>query len=148
MITPTVGRVMHYWPEKAIRGVHPFAAIVAGVWDHPEATAGDANLVNLAVFDSAGDHFSASRVPVVQDGSPYTKGDSAYAEWMPYQLGQAAKTEAAQKTAVDASEHPMGKLVLAVSDILRVSYPHLDELHETASGNHAHDQKASETTGL
>ncbi len=86
MIKPTVGRVMWYWPFKMEDGGQPYAAIVTRVW-------GD-NMVNLAVFDDGGVLQPKHSVPIVQDGSPYTAGASPYCEWMPYQLGQAAKAEA------------------------------------------------------
>jgi len=90
MIKPTIGRVMWYWPEREDRGEQPLCALVAYVHDD--------NMVNLAVFDDHGDFIcgGARSVPIVQDGSPHIVGDSPYCEWMPYQKGQAAKTEAAE----------------------------------------------------
>lgn len=90
MIKPSIGRVMWYWPEKESRGDQPWAAIVTYVYgDH---------MVNLAVWDSMGNGKTKTSVPIVQDGSSYTVGDSAYVEWMPYQIGQAKKHEAEDKT--------------------------------------------------
>jgi hypothetical protein len=89
MITPTIGRVMWYWPEKSERDTLPLACMVTNVWND--------NLVNLVVFTANGIPFGAYSVPVVQDGSPYTAGDSPYAEWMPYQIGQAKKHEGETK---------------------------------------------------
>lgn len=91
MIKPTVGRVVWFHPDKPgsvarPKGV-PLAAIVAFV--HSDA------LVNLAVFDVNGSTFARSSVPLIQDGEE--KPDGPYCEWMPYQKGQAAKTEAAEK---------------------------------------------------
>ena len=85
MIRPSIGRIMWYWPEKDSRCDQPWAAIVTYVH-------GD-NMVNLSVWNSDG-HAQNGRtsVPVVQEGSPYIAGNSPYAEWMPYQLGQAKKT--------------------------------------------------------
>lgn len=89
MIRPTVGRIMWYWPIKERRGAEPLAAIVTCVHgDH---------MVNFCVFEPNGMPSPRTSVPIVQDGSPHSIGDSPYAEWMPYQLGQAAKTEAALK---------------------------------------------------
>jgi len=85
MITPTIGRIMWYWPVREARDDQPWPAIVTKVW-------GD-NMVNLAVWDHEGNGKSKSSVPIVQDGSPYTIGDSPYVEWMPYQIGQAKKHE-------------------------------------------------------
>ena len=89
MIKPSIGRIMWYWPDASVRKDQPWAAIV--VYVH-----GD-NTVNLAVWDDVGSAKSKTSVPVVQDGSPYTVGDSPYVEWMPYQIGQAKKHEAEDK---------------------------------------------------
>lgn len=145
MIKPSVGRVMLYWPQASERGEQPWAALVTHV--HSD------NMVNLAAFFPDGGYHPTTSVPVVQDGSPYTKGDSPYAEWMPYQLGQAAKTEAVQKGSPEQARvgHSLGKLVHAMSDILRVSYPHLDPLHDELSKNAVelvHTEKPPASTGL
>jgi hypothetical protein len=89
MITPTVGRVVWYWPHVSARHSQPHAAIVAYVW-------GD-NMVNLAVVDQNGTWYAATSVLLVQDD---TVPESAHAAWMPYQKGQAAKTEELEKRAV------------------------------------------------
>lgn len=89
MIKPSIGRIMWYWPEKEHREDQPWAAIVTYV-------RGD-NMVNLAVWNSDSHGQPKHSVPVVQEGSPYTAGDSPYVEWMPYQIGQAKKHEAEDK---------------------------------------------------
>ena len=95
MIAPTVGRVVLYVPreDKYAFGFHlsagrPHAAIVTAVH-------GD-RLVNLAVFDTGGKTFPATSVTLKQpeDKAP-DYGD--YCEWMPYQIGQASKTDELQK---------------------------------------------------
>lgn len=88
MITPTNGRIMWYHPmaQNDIAqhdGNVPLAAIVCQVWDD--------HMVNLVVIDSNGSHHARTYVPIAQDGSPYSAGPSPYAEWMPYQIGQAKK---------------------------------------------------------
>jgi len=85
MITPTIGRVMWYWPSKEERQDQPRPAIVTWVWED--------NMVNLVVFDQGGVPSGVGSVPIVQDGSPYIVGDSPYVEWMPYQIGQAKRHE-------------------------------------------------------
>jgi hypothetical protein len=96
MITPTVGRIVWY-RAKLLESSHPKespeqAAIVVRVH-------GD-RLVNLAVFGHSGHVVPMMWVPLVQDGdeAPIDRG---YCHWMPYQLGQAAKTEAAEKSALE-----------------------------------------------
>jgi hypothetical protein len=84
MIKPTVGRVVWYRkPGKE----QPQAAIVAYV--HSDS------IVNLHVIDQAGVGRAETSVTLRQDNEP--QPDGAYCEWMPYQIGQAAKTEAAEK---------------------------------------------------
>ena len=90
MITPTVGRVVwyHVGPDERRfikqRSGQPCAAIVTYVWSD--------TAVGLVVFDHDGIMHFASQVELCQgDTAP---GGCEYCEWMPYQKGQAAKTEA------------------------------------------------------
>lgn len=95
MITPTVGRVVWYRPVKGGDDNHPDpqgqpqAAIVTHVWSD--------TCVNLAIFDADGVSYNRTSVLLFQDGNE--KPGAFYAEWMPYQKGQAAKTEALEKQA-------------------------------------------------
>lgn len=98
MIKPTVGRVVWFTPNKAapypyVHGFdQPLAAIIAHV--HSD------KMVNLAVFDSNGVAYSVTSVDLIQDGEPKPEG-GFYCEWMPYQKGQAAKSERLQKQLAD-----------------------------------------------
>jgi hypothetical protein len=86
MIKPTVGRVV--WFHEAFvpdTKEQPRAAIVCYV--HSD------RCVNLAVFDVNGNSTSRTSVALRQEGDEAPA--YAFCEWMPYQLGQAAKTEAA-----------------------------------------------------
>lgn len=97
MIVPTVGRVVWYYPTATdeINGAGPLAALVAHVHSNDK--------VNLAVFDANGANHGLVGVRLLQDGD-FAEVDEGYATWMPYQLGQAAKTEAAEaKAAAPAS---------------------------------------------
>jgi len=105
MITPTVGRVVWYHPASndftpgfihPVDG-QPLAAIVARVVDD--------GCVNLTVFDAAGVPWSRQYVPLIQEGEDVPA--DGYAEWMPYQKGQAKKAEAENAAA-------QGQLVGAV----------------------------------
>lgn len=89
MIVPTVGRIVWY-RAKLLDNSHPKespeqAAIVVRV--HSD------RMVNLVVFGHGGDIMPVTSVHLVQDGDdlPF---DRSYAEWMPFQKGQAAKAEA------------------------------------------------------
>lgn len=90
-ITPTVGRVMWFWPAlnaqaHIARGEQPLAATVAYVH-------GDGALVNLTVSDSYGGVHAVTSVPVVQEGEPRPT-NGGFAEWIPYQVGQARSAAA------------------------------------------------------
>lgn len=93
MIQPTVGRVVWFWPvsttPKGSPGAQPMAATIAYV--HSDIC------VNLTVHGRNGETYGLTSVPLWHgDGeSP----DHAHCEWMPYQKGQAAKTEELQAAA-------------------------------------------------
>lgn len=92
-IQPTPGRVVWYWPS-ANDGVpslpgQPLAAIVASV--HTDRR------VNLSVIDGHGNTHARGNVSLIQpDDIRPQPGSFNFAEWMPYQVGQAAKTEQLQ----------------------------------------------------
>jgi hypothetical protein len=95
VIKPTIGRVVWFHPatNSAESGFAPApicAAIVAYV--HSDIC------VNLAVFDGNGVSHSKTSVTLIQDADEAPAG-GYYCEWMPYQKGQAAKTEAAEAAA-------------------------------------------------
>jgi hypothetical protein len=85
MIKPSIGRVVLYHPPfepDSGSNERTFAAIICHVWSD--------TCVNLAVFDANGAAGNQTSVFLFQgDGE---RPSSCYAEWMPYQLGQAAKT--------------------------------------------------------
>lgn len=85
VIPPTVGRVVHV--RNRVDSDQPEAALVTYVWSD--------RLVNVAVFDASGVRHSLQSLPLMQPGAELPEG-GPYAEWMPYQLGQAAKTEQAE----------------------------------------------------
>lgn len=88
MIKPTIGRVVwfyEYIPSQGHKG--PFAAHVCKV--HSD------EFVNLMVISESGLPFSRRRVRLIQEVCEAPQYE--YCEWMPFQKGQAAKTEAFQK---------------------------------------------------
>lgn len=104
-ITPTPGRVLWYWPSEAdgiaqfgrgTSNAQPLAAIVAGIVDD--------NHINLCVFDAHGNTQNRTNVQLIQ-GDDVQAGGS-FATWMPYQLGQAAKTEEAEAKVATEAEEP------------------------------------------
>ena len=87
MIQPTVGRIVWYHPNLSDPGgIVPGtvqAAIIAHVWND--------SCVNLGVFDPDGLPYSRTSVYLQQDEG--VDQSLPYATWMPYQKGQAVKTE-------------------------------------------------------
>lgn len=91
VIKPTVGRVVLYWPTGLIgkeSGSQPYKADVAYV--HSD------RLINIGYLDHNGVAGSRTSVKLVQPGDEIVDVDG-FCEWMPYQVGQAAKTEELQK---------------------------------------------------
>jgi hypothetical protein len=104
MIKPSIGRVMWYRPGEYLGDMvqhdrsQPMMAHVCYVWgDH---------MVNLMVIDHDANQHKRTSVPIIQEGSPWNIGPSPYAEWMPFQKGQAAKTEAAELGAAARAAGP------------------------------------------
>jgi hypothetical protein len=89
MIVPTHGRVVWFTPASYDGGItqndqsKPLAAIIVHVWND--------RVVNLVVFDSNGVVHPRTSIWLRQDGDPIPA--ESYCEWMPFQKGQAAKTE-------------------------------------------------------
>jgi len=89
IIKPTVGRVVWVFRRESNDVKQPEAALVTYVHDD--------RYINVAGFNSNGEAFQATSLWLVQAGE--AKPDHNFACWMPYQQGQAAKTEAAEKHA-------------------------------------------------
>lgn len=84
MIKPTIGRVVWYHPNKGVT----LAAIIAYV--HSDV------MVNLAVFDVNGVAYNQTSVFLYQNEPAQERPIEGFCEWMPYQIGQAAKTAEAE----------------------------------------------------
>lgn len=81
MIKPSIGRVVWYYDDD--NQTQPYPGIVCFV--HSD------NLIDLTIFDNAGKAQPRTNVFLYQgEGEKPTR---YYAEWMPFQKGQAAKTE-------------------------------------------------------
>ena len=89
IIKPIVGRKIWYSPCPALDdppkiGEQPYDATIVYVWSD--------KLVNLRVTDHCGNTFARGSVTLLQEGdAPNSEGGHCY--WMPYQKGQAAKTD-------------------------------------------------------
>jgi hypothetical protein len=94
MIKPSIGRVVWFHEGKTLKtvpgteGPDPLAAIVVKVWSD--------RLVNLVVFDANGGPHQRTSITLVQE-EDILPTSGRYCEWMPFQKGQAAKTEALEK---------------------------------------------------
>lgn len=92
-IAPTIGRRLYYTPSQydvtaGIQQLDNQQKLDAGVvFIHPDGT------LTLSVTDHCGSQFVRAAVPLVQAGET-PPADVGYAEWMPYQLAQAANTAA------------------------------------------------------
>ena len=95
-MVPTVGRIVWYRPhtyEMTHKHGQPLAAIITHVWS--------AECVNLHVFGDNGAHLPSKTSVLLAQGRPGQPGEC---EWMPYQVGQARKTEDAEKAAAAMSK--------------------------------------------
>jgi len=100
MIKPSIGRVVWYHPIHEHE--QPLAAVVSFVHSNTS--------VNLAAFHPNGHSFGIENVQLFQ-GEGSKPENSDYCEWMPYQKGQAAKTEELEKELAakpDAAPMPFG----------------------------------------
>lgn len=92
IIKPSNGRIVLFTPGPDFAGIwhdqsQQLAASICHVW-------GD-RMVNLDVIDSNGIHWPVTSVGLLQPGDAKAYEDR-YCEWMPYQKGQAGKTEQLQ----------------------------------------------------
>lgn len=88
MIVPTIGRVVWYHPNTWDPG-----GTLTGVQAAHIAFVHNKSSVNLMVIDSDGNPYSRTSVYLLQEKNEIPPTPTGYAEWMPYQRGQAAKTE-------------------------------------------------------
>lgn len=89
MIKPTIGRVVWFQPAHMLGAPdkdQPYAASIAYVH-------GD-RCINVGGFDANGTPFAACSVCLVQDDDAIPQA-GYYAQWMPYQVGQAKQNQAA-----------------------------------------------------
>lgn len=96
MIEPTIGRVIWYWPED--KKDQPWPCWICSV--RPDGR------INVAGFNNEGVPFRDSDIDLFQGEEGEQKPLHSFAEWMPYQIGQAKKheSETIQTIAVDHLE--------------------------------------------
>jgi hypothetical protein len=93
IIEPTVGRAVWFRPVlvNGIGRAAPHKADIVAVLSD--------DCVNLSIFNEFGEHYTRSSVRLKQEGD--TDMERPYAEWMPHQIGQAAKHEMAAPETAD-----------------------------------------------
>lgn len=116
-IQPTPGRIVWYRKsandnDLVSRGNNPLPAIIAYAYSP--------SCVNLHVIDANGNGHARIKVRLLQDDDEDLGVGEAFAYWMPYQKGQAAKNdeELAKLTArVDALEAVVAALSRPVNEV-------------------------------
>jgi hypothetical protein len=99
MITPTIGRIVWYYPkgyplgdgEKTVNLSEPRAAVIVKVWSD--------RMVNLGYWDPNGDTGAATSVPLVQPEDAPQNCGVGFCEWMPYQVKKPMGSESGEKSA-------------------------------------------------
>lgn len=104
VIKPSIGRVVWFFANEAtakLQGLHigdPLQACAAIItYVHSDT------MVNLSVFDQNGKQQPVTSVDLLQDAENGA-GYGMYATWMPYQKGQAAKTESLERQVLSGSD--------------------------------------------
>lgn len=96
LIKPTIGRRVWYWPAQH-EGAHSHHSHLPPFHVHDPLQPHDAGIalvhgdrmVNLSVVDHAGNTHARMSVLLLQGDDEKPAYGMAYAQWMPYQVGQA-----------------------------------------------------------
>lgn len=89
MIKPTVGRIVWVHRNHSLDKAQPEAALIVGVNSDTS--------INVHGWNKFGGTFVLLDLLLRQDEMGFDIPPWPYAEWMPYQKGQAAKTEELEK---------------------------------------------------
>lgn len=109
MIKPTIGRVVWFWPKgdkSATPKIQPLPALICHVIND--------TCVNLAAFWENGAPFGETSVELYQGEGERPK--HRFCEWMPYQLGQAAKTQQPERDLTAERESTDANIAAAVDE--------------------------------
>jgi len=94
VIKPTIGRVVLVQRRPGSTDItQAEPALISYVWSD--------TMINVGGFDHNGTPFAFTSLRLLQDDEEAP--EHCYAEWMPYQKGQAAKTEALEAAAGKAA---------------------------------------------
>ena len=100
-ITPTIGRKLYFYPNGMPTGIPPHTmndqslpldATIVYVWPST-AQVGPEFSLNLYVIDHAGVPMAVHGIPLIQEGEDAPAAPQPYAQWMPFQVGQAKAQE-------------------------------------------------------
>lgn len=90
MIIPSIGRVVHFWPEKPTRPEQqPFPALICYVHDERK--------INVGGYTDDCVPFGAPDIALLQDDD-VAPDEGPYATWMQYQINTAAAAERPQES--------------------------------------------------
>jgi hypothetical protein len=141
MIRPSVGRVVWFHPhldEGHTPADQPHAALVVHVLDD--------RTVNLAVFNQSGAPYSRQAVQLLQDDD-LAPASGHFAMWMPFQVGQAKKTEAAESGAGAAQLQPVHDKIAELEKAVQGKFEELgDWLTKTFADIHERLEKLASPT--
>ena len=131
MIKPTVGRMLHYYPASEDGGAiisfgQPLAATIAHVWND--------RCINIAYLDTNGVWRGKTSVLLVHENDEARPG-AGYCVWMPYQKGQAAKTDSLERKLLESANHGVAGLNVrarhdALDSLLAARIPILDQIYD------------------
>lgn len=96
MIEPTIGRVV--WVRNRQGRMHDQPETAQICFVHSKT------LVNVGGFDHVGHPFRCVNIPLDQGPPTVLMQGEQYCEWMPFQKGQAQKTEALESKLNDAAK--------------------------------------------
>ncbi len=91
MIQPSLGRVVWFTPYESDTMARDNSGRCAALVTYVHSD----RMVNLAVFDGNGNHHPKTSVKLLQEEDE--RPTSGFCEWMPFQLGQAQRTQAVER---------------------------------------------------
>lgn len=153
-IAPSVGRKLYFHPGYDMSFVVldpnvPLDATILFTWP-ADPTLPSISLLNVMVVDHVGNFHFKAKVPLVQDGQTAPE-NSVYAYWMPYQVGQAAKTEviAAQLAASQQQASqvaPTAEQVAEVAAAANIPAPVVAQTGESSASSTSSDGQAQQVS--
>lgn len=134
-IIPTIGRSLHFFANtesdlKLFGSVGPFACILCGVIND--------TTINVGVFTNEGTVVGRTGVPLLQGDDVIGEGSGSYCGWMPFQQGQAARTDSAEKVLFEqlaSALERIAKLETLVANPVVTIHPQRGDINQLRSGS-------------